>query len=223
MGFLDDIGLGPDPEKQAAEGSGLGSFIVDPMDLFGKRAKYAQEEITAILTQSAQASIAQQEEQEAFVRERYEPYYQAAVGEGGALGALSTMAMGGEMDYKPSRLFEYQKRKGLENIKTGMAKGGLLHSSARMGKEAEFMGDLAAEESERIYGGQLSRLQMGAGGAEAVGAAGRQVSGNIGSLYSGLASGLNVTQQAYGQARQASMQTAGSTLMNLSAYQAQQG
>jgi hypothetical protein len=211
------------PLNQFLAGSETGQMLLDPMDLFGGRAEATAEQIKAILMQSAQEGIAQQEEQERFVRERYEPYYQAAVGEGGALGALETMAMGGEMDYKPSRLFEYQKRKGLESIETGAAKSGLLHSSATEARKGEFMGDLAAEEAERMYGGQLSRLQMGAGGAAAVGAAGRQVSGNIGSLYSGLASGLNVTQQAYGQAREAAMETAGSTLMNLSAYQAQQG
>ena len=197
--------------------------ISDPMDLFGGRAGAARDEISGILTASAQEGIAMQEEQESFLRDRYDPYYQGAVGEDGALSNLQTMAQGGEMDYTPSRLFEYQKRKGLENIKTGQAKAGLLYSSATETRKAGFMGDLAAEESERAYGGQLSRVQMGAGAAGAVSAAGANVSGNIGALYSSLGAGLNVTQQAYGQGRQASFQTAGNTLGNLATYQAQQG
>lgn len=217
MSILDDLILGPDPERQAAEGSGLGSFIVDPMDLFGKRAKYAGEEIKALLSQSAQESIAQQEEQEAYLRERYQPYYEAATEEG--LPTLEAMAMGGEMDYTPSRLFEYQKEKGLERIKTGAAKAGLLHSSATKRRRGEFVADLAGEEAERAYGGQLSTVQLGSGAAEAVGAAGSAVSGQIGALYSNLASGLGATSQFYGQAREAALTSAGSTLMNIGMYQ----
>lgn len=202
----------------------FGQLLADPMDLAGHQAEQAQTAITDILTKSAQEGIAQQEEQEAFLRERYDPYYQGAVGEGGALGGIQAMAgLGGDVDYTPSRLYEYQKRKGLEGIKTSMAKSGLLHSSAREQRTAEFMGDLSAEEAERAYGGQLSRLQLGTGAAEAVGAAGRSVSGQIGGLYSGLASGLNVTTQAYGQARESSFGSAGNTLGNLAAYQMQQG
>lgn len=197
-------------EQTLAESAGEGGFT--PLkNLLALSARVVPEEVAAL------------EEQESFMRDMYDPYYQGAVGEDGALSNLQTMAMGGEMDYTPSRLFEYQKRKGLENIKTGQAKAGLLHSSATESRKAGFMGDLAAEESERAYGGQLSRVQMGAGAAGAVSAAGSSVSGNIGALYSNIGSRLNLTQQAYGQAKQAIFQTAGNTLSNLAAYQAQQG
>lgn len=196
--------------------------VNDPFDLMGTKAAENQAQIAAILTQSAQAGIAQQEQQEAFLQERYQGYYDQGVN---ALGKLSSLYSGDVegSGYTQSATYDYQLEKGREGIDTQQAKSGLLNSSSTAKREAGLVSGLAAEDMNRYEGGLLSQIQMGAGSAEAMSAASQSVSGNIGSLYGALGQGLNTSLQNMGQARQASMGTLGNSLSSAGAYMGQQG
>ena len=184
--------------------------VNDPFDLMGTKAAENQAKIAKILTQSAQAGIAQQEQQEALLQERYQPYYESGVG---AIGKLSALYTGeGETGYEPSKLYEYQKEKGLESITAQQSKMGLRESSATSEREAGLVSGLAAEDINRYAGGLLSQVQMGAGSAEAMSAASSAVSGNISGLYGALGQGVNTSYQAQGQANKASWGTLGNAL-----------
>jgi len=193
-----------------------GSFIADPLDLFGEQAEANQEALNELLQYSAQQGIAQQEMMDDEARAAFKPYYDQGVAAAGKLSALYTGE--GDSGYTPSALYEYQKEKGLEGITAQQSKMGLRESSATAEREAGLVGGLAAEDVERYAGGLLSQVQMGSGSAQAMSQAGQVASGNIGALYSALGSGLNATSQAYGQARQASFQTAGNTVSNLGGF-----
>lgn len=224
MGWLSDqIGPTPfdqfnpyHPDNPLGE---LGQTAADPFDLLGERAGAAQEEISGILEQSAQAGIDAQEEMREQIRVMYEPWYNAAVNEG--LPQLQAMATGGEIDYTPSRLYEYQKDRGERNIKRQMAAGGLSESSASQEKLSDFRLGLAQEEMDRLYQGELSRVQLGSGAADAVGAASRTLGGNVAGLYSNLGGGLNLASQQYGEARQSAYTGLSSSLSGMSQYMEQ--
>lgn len=193
-----------------------GEFLADPMDLFGVRAGRTQAEINRLLEQSASESISSQERIRSKIMERYEPFYQEAVS--GALPEIQNLVFGGDVDYTPSKLYEYSLAKGTRNIKRTQAAKGLLDSSATEEKLMDLKMGLAQEDVDRLYKGQLSRLQLGSGAADAVSAASSSLSGNISSIYSNLASGLSASESAYGRARESAYQGLSSTLMGLASY-----
>lgn len=168
---------------------------------------------------SAAASIQQQELQRKIVETLYDPYYKSATE--GALPQLMAMATGeGEVDYTPSKLYEYSKEKGERNIRRKQAARGLLESSATKDITAEFGADIAGEEAERLYAGQLSRLQMGAGAADAVTSASQTLGGNVGAIYSSLGGQKASEQLALGQSRASVYQGLSNTLSGLAKYMA---
>lgn len=168
---------------------------------------------------SAAASIKQQELQRKIVETLYDPYYKSATE--GALPQLMAMATGeGDVDYTPSKLYEYSKKKGERNIRRQQAARGLLGSSATEDIKAEFGADLAGEEAERLYAGQLSRLQMGAGAADAVTGASQALGGNIGAIYSSLGGQKASEELALGQSRASAYQGLANTLSGLAKYMA---
>lgn len=214
-----DIQGAMDPGGTLIEAAGGGTWaqdVADPMDLFGRRAGEAASESVEIMTKSAERGIAAQEAQRERIREMYEPYYQRAVTEG--LPQLQAMAEGGKIDYTPSRLYEYSKERGERNIRRIQAAKGQLGSSATEERLSEFRLGLAQEEMDRLYAGQLSRVQLGTGAAEAVSAASRSLGGNVAGLYTGLGAGVSAAQQQYGQARQSAYQGLASSLAGLSQY-----
>jgi len=215
-GGLQKIGLGRDTNIGR-----INSDFSDPLDLLGMRAAETRGSIEEILLRSAKAGVRQQENMEAQLREQYQPYRDAGVA---ALGKLSSLYMGDTeaAGYKPSELYEYQKEKGMEGITTQQSKMGLRESSATSEREAGLVSGLASEDIERYAGGLLSQVQMGSGAQQDMAAAGSSVSGQIGSLYSALGQGLNTNIQAYGQARQASLNTFGNSMSKLGSYMGQQ-
>jgi hypothetical protein len=224
MGWLSDQ-IGPTPFDQLNPYhpdnplGETGQFAADPFDLLGERAGQTQEDISGILEESAQAGIDAQEARREQIRQLYEPWYNAAVNEG--LPQLQAMANGGDIDYTPSRLYEYQKDRGERNINRQSAAGGLSESSARQENLSDFRLGLAQEEMDRLYAGQLSRVQLGSGASNAISAASQTLGGNVAGLYSNLGSGLNTAQQQYGEARQSSYAGLSSSLDGMSQYMEQ--
>lgn len=180
-----------------------GNFL-DPMDLTGDRAAATRNKIRDILVASAEAGVAAQKEMQAKSEEMFKPYYEAGLR---SFGDLRSMATGGDLPegYQPSKLYEYQTEQGNKAITASATKQGLLHSSATDQRRADLASGLAAEEAQRVYGGELSTVQLGTASADSINAASRSLGGNVGSLYSNLGSSLNANTQAYGQARKSSM------------------
>jgi hypothetical protein len=221
--ILGALGVNPAGQLGILEGDSIfgeaGQFLADPMDLFGVRSGQTQEEVSGILEASTQAGIDAQEEMRERIRQMYEPWYQSAVSD--ALPQLGAMATGGEIDYTPSKLYEYQKKTGERNIKRGMAARGLSESSAAEKNLSDLRLGLAEEEMDRLYAGELSRVQLGSGAADAVSAASRSLGGNVAGLYTGLGGGLNISQQQYGEARQSAYQGLASSLSGMATYMEQ--
>lgn len=190
---------------------GVIEFVVDP---FGTGEAAA--DAASIAEESATSGIKALQEQQQTVEELYEDYYNQAITS--ALPQLQAMTMGGDIDYKPSKLYEYQKELGTRNIRRVQAAKGQLGSSGTKSKLASFYGDIAAEEAERAYGGTLSQIQIGSGAAGVISAAGGAIAGNVGSLYSNLGvQQANIAQQA-GGARQALYQSYGNMMGGLASY-----
>ena len=165
---------------------------------------------------SVQAGIAAQEAMRDKIKEMYAPFYDSAVT--GGLEQLQAFSGEGELDYTPSRLYEYSKMKGERNIKRTQAAKGQFGSSATAEKLSDLNMGLASEEMDRLYSGQLSRVQLGAGAADIVNSANTSLGGNVSGLYTGLGSGLNIQSQQQGLARQSAYQGLSSSLSGLAKY-----
>ncbi|MCP3924490.1 MAG: hypothetical protein GY714_18105 [Desulfobacterales bacterium] len=198
----------------------VSSYLADPMDLFGKRADAALDEQQRVAEGSAAAGISSLEQQQKQIEELYAPYYDQAVS---ALPQLQAMIMGGDVDYTPSKLYDYQKEIGERNIRRRQASKGQLGSTATKTKLASFYGDLAAEEAERAYGGYLSQVKMGTGAESAVSASGERTATNVGSLYGNLGQQQQAIYGNYGTARQSAYSGLANTLSGLSQYMMTQG
>lgn len=201
----------------------FGKEILDPLDLSGDRAAETRNTIREILYQSASEGIAAQQEMQGRTEELFKPFYDSGLK---SFGDLRSMAMGGGLPegYKPSKLSELQLDQGNKAITAQQAKSGLLNSSATQQRRTDLAAGIASEEAQRIYGGSLSTTQLGTSSADAINAASRTMGGNIGSVYNNLGSNLNTNLQAYGQARQNSMESLSNIFAGAStAYASNQG
>lgn len=198
---------------ESATGSTLAQDIADPLDLFGGRAGRTAEEINELLKLSTQEGIALNEAQLAEIEKLTEPFRAAATGT--ALPTLSSLALGGNVDFQPSRLFGSQLEQGRENILRGQAAGPGIKSSATFGKLSDLVSGLAAEDVGRFERGQAGLLEAGRGAEQGLLQAGTRLSGNIGDLLSNLGRGQAATAQNLAQQQIASGQTAGSGLQGL--------
>jgi hypothetical protein len=201
----------------------IANYASDPLDLWGVRAGNARSDIRDILTKSAQAGIDEQNKMQSQIDAMQKPFYDSGLK---SFGDLTKMATGGGMPegYQPSALYNLQLDQGNKGITAGQAKNGLLHSSATSQKRSDLGAGLAAEEAQRVYGGALSSTQLGTASADAINAASQSLGGNIGSLYNNLGSSLNANTQAYGQARQNSMNSLSNMFSGASsAYASSQG
>lgn len=214
MGLLDFVKKTIDPFDFM--GDETESFLADPLDLFGERAEETRSEVSGIMERSTAAGIEETERQRQRIYELYQPYYESAVES--ALPQLQALAEGGQVDFEPSRLYEYSKERGERNIRRMQAAKGQLKSSATEEKISDLRLGLADEEIERLYQGQLSRIQLGAGAADAVGAASRSLGGTAAGLYSNLGAGMQSAYQSYGSARESAYQGLASSLRGLSQY-----
>jgi len=199
------------------------SGYTDPLDLSGVRASNTRDSISDILTASAQAGIDEQSRMQGQIDSMFRPFYDSGLK---SFGDLRGMAMGGGLPpgYQVSKLMQLQAREGKKAINVGQAKSGLLNSSATAQKKSDLISGLAAEEAQRAYGGALSQVQMGTNAADSINAASRSLGGNVGGLYNNLGSSLNANTQAYGQARQNSMDSLSNIFAGASsAYQSNQG
>lgn len=194
----------------------FGEYITNPMDIFGREAGETLGGVRGVMFRSAQEGILAQEAQRERIQELYEPFYRGAVE--GALPQLQAMAEGGEIEYTPSRLYEYQRERGERDIRRQMAARGLAASSAQAQRLSDLRLSLAQEEMDRLYSGQLSRLQLGAGAAGAISAAGGAIGRNIAGIYGGLGTGLAAAQQQYGLARQSAYRGLASALGGLATW-----
>lgn len=196
----------------AAEASGLTDKL-DVLDLQGKKAEAAANEVNEILRQSAQAGINLNEEQLARIEELTAPFRAAATET--ALPQLSALAFGGDVDFTPSKLFETQLSQGRENILQGQAAGPGIKSSATFGKLSDLVSGLASEDIGRFERGQAGLLELGRGAQQGVTQAGSRLTGNIADLLTNQQAGIGATAQSLGQQRLATGQTIASGLGGL--------
>ncbi len=200
--------------EEADKGSGVASWE----DIFKGATDY-KEGFPTTPEGSAMASLAQQEAQRNRIKELYAPFYEGAIDE--ALPSLISLITGeGDVDFQPSKLYEYQKEEGERNIKRTMAARGISQSSGARDVLEEFRSDLTAEESDRVYGGLLSTLQLGSGASGAVGAASRTLAGTAGSIFSQYGSQQAQEQINLGQSRQSIYGGLANTLSGLAQYMA---
>lgn len=198
---------------ESLTGSTVLQDIADPLDLFGGRAGRTADEINQLLQQSAAAGIALNEEQLARIEELTTPFREAGIGT--ALPTLSALALGGEVDFQPSQLFQTQLAQGREGILGGQAARGNIKSSNTFGRLSDLVSGLAAEDVGRFERGQTALLDLGRGAEQGFTQAGTQLTGNIGNLLTNLGAGQAATAQNLAQQQVASGQTAASGLAGL--------
>lgn len=158
------------------------------------------------LEQSANENIALQERQLAEIERITAPFREAATGT--ALPSLSALALGGDVDFQPSQLFERQLDRGRTGVLRGQAAGGAgVKSSRTFERLSDLVSGLAAEDFGRFEAGNLSLLNQGVTATGQLGQAGSQLTGNVGAIFSNLGQGLNVQGQQRGQAERARAQT----------------
>jgi hypothetical protein len=187
---------------------------LDFLDLTGEKAKKTAAAIDAILKQSAQEGIALNEAQLAEIERLTTPFREAAVGT--ALPQLSALALGGDVDFRPSRLFQTQLEQGRAGILKGQAAGSGIKSSATFGKLSDLVSGLATEDVGRFERGQKALLEAGRGAEAGLTAAGGRLTGATGDILSGLGAGQAAVAQSLAQQNLAAGKTAAGGLAGLS-------
>jgi len=188
----------------------------DPMSIFDTANKSLSQYSGTPLEQSTQAGIAAQEEQRDKVIGMFQPYYDSAIKDG--LPTLQALAQGGEVDYTPSKLYDYSKKLATRNINRTQAAKGKLLSSGTKEMMADMNVDLAKEDMDRFSAGALSQVQLGTSAADIMSSAGASSTGVVGSLYSNLGTGANIQAVQEGSAKQSAYQGMASSLKGLSQY-----
>lgn len=224
LGGLGLAGLDPVAGIGLSASGALGetaSQLADPLDLFGVRAGATADEINDLLRLSAQEGIALNEAQLSEIEKLTEPFRTAATET--ALPTLSSLALGGEVDFQPSQLFGTQLARGRENILQSRAAGPGLKASGTFENLSDLVSGLASEDVGRFERGQTGLLEAGRGAEQGLLQAGTRLSGNIGGLLSNLGAGQAATSQNLAQQQIASGQTAASGLQGLAQLLATRG
>ena len=193
----------------------LHNRIVDPMDIFGIAAGETQDEMDYILRQSAMDAITSQEEMRQINKGLLAPYQQGGVN---ALSSLERMATNGPVSMQTSPEYSFQRDEGLRNINRGLSARGLTNSHYGGKQAAGFLGQLGQEEANRQYLRTLDPVKMGLGALSSVGQANAMAGQNVGGIYGNLGSTLNDSMYNYGQQRQDSFNSLGTTLGGAASY-----
>lgn len=180
-------------------------FINRELDLSGEQAAETAAAINRLLEQSASEGIELSREQLARIEELTAPFREAATGT--ALPTLSALAMGGEVDFQPSELFQTQLERGREGILRGQAAGPGLKSSTTFERLSDLVSGLAAEDVGRFERGQAGLLELGRGAEQGLLQAGGRLTGNIGDILTNLGAGQAATAQNLAQQQAATGQT----------------
>lgn len=186
----------------------------DALGLTTHGAEDAAEKVNSILKQSAEAGIALNESQIAEIERLTAPFRGAATGT--ALPSLSALAMGGDVDFQPSKLFGAQLEQGREGVLKGQAAGPGIKSSATFGKLSDLVSGLAAEDVGRFEQGQRALLEAGRTAEQGLTSAGSRLSGNIGDILSNLGASEAASASNLAQAQIAGGQTLAGGLQGLS-------
>jgi len=195
----------------------VSTFGLLDTDFSGEDAARAQAVAAAqsgdILSQSAAQNIALQKDQLDRIAEITAPFRAEATRT--ALPQLSALALGGEIDYRPSMFANRQLEQGREAVLRQQAPGG-IKSSRTFERLADLATGIGAEDLNRFEQGQRSILNPGVLATQQLGQVSGQIGANIGSIFSNLGQQQNLVQQnlAQAQAQQAANQAEG--LSNLS-------
>lgn len=190
-------------------GAEIGSFAADPMDLFGGRARLAQEEQTQISQAAADRSIAEMWRQYTTSQNLMEPY---------SYYGRSALAGFGQYDQDP--FFAQQVREGGAALRGSQAASGMLGSSAAGNQLAQFLNALTAEETERQYLQDLNAVRIGQGAVGSIGQASSQLGSGVASTYGQQSQLANLAAQNYGAQRQGSYNQLAGALQGLGSYAA---
>lgn len=190
--------------------SGLGrftSFVGDPMDLYGERADFTQQQKDAIAKSTADQAIAALGEQYAITGGLQKPFLD--------LGATGLGQMG---QYSKGQNFDTMLNEGARQLRGSANASGLGNSSAAGRNLSGFVNNLTQEDMDRQYQQNLRNIQIG---QNAVGTMGQAASG-LGSDVSGIYGnwGQQSMQNAlgYGQQRQDSFNNASQALSGAASY-----
>ena len=220
--FYEDV---KNPLRYIETGGGMGldtdqgksvSFVMDPMDLSGRRAKYTQDEIDRIQREAAAGSVDAQQEMMRMQTEMQQPYYDASQN---ALSALLTGATGqGDYEFTPTNRYMSDLEQGQGAIDKQLSARGRRNSTYGHEQQGQFVSDLTGQETNRQQNQLLDLVKMRQGATSAMGGAYQQGGQNIGGIYNALGGMANQNQQAFGAQRQDSLNQAGTAIGGLSQY-----
>jgi len=166
------------------------STIGDPLDLFGNRAKYAQEQTQAIARGSAERSINALRDQYIQTQQMNQPY-----------SDLGTQSLANFGNYKRGPNFNEQLRQGGNTIAGSQAAGGMFESSNTGDYLAGFVNDLTSEDTNRQYQQNLNNVKIGQGAVGQIGTAGQNFGQGASSIYGNYGDISSRNALNYGQNR----------------------
>lgn len=191
-------------------GSEEGQFISmfsDPIDLFGERAQYAQQQTDASLMGAANRSIQALRDQYYKTQELQKPFYD-----------LGVQGLGQFGQYQKGPEFDASLQEGARALRGSYGAAGLGQSSAAARGIGDFVNQLTAEDVQRQYERALNNVRIGQGAVGAIGQAGSNVGQGAGSIYGNLGSLLGQSALNYGAQRQQSYNDLATTLAGLGSY-----
>ena len=206
------LGLGFDPAG-VFSGTGLAdpssplSYIADPLDLFGHRAKFEQEQQNAIARGSADRSINALRDQYATTLGYQQPFL--------GLGSYGLNQIG---QYQQGENFNQMLNEGSRQLRGSAAASGLGNSSAAARNMAGFVGNLTQEDMQRQYQQALNNIGIGQNAVGTLGQAAQGLGSGASSIYGNW--GQNAAQNAlqYGDRRSQSITNAGDLAAGAAQY-----
>jgi hypothetical protein len=186
------------------------SFIADPMDLFGHRAKDTKKKVAEIDYQTAMAGIQAQKDayKQSIALQR--PYYEYGLGSLGQLQNFQAQPF--------SQQFYDQAEMGEEALLRSQVARGMSRSTDTMNSLGTFYNQLTGDEIGRQRQSLLDDVNVAMGSADSIGAAGANMGANAGNIYSSWGNNAMNNQIAYGVNRANTYTQAGDALGALGYY-----
>lgn len=187
-------------------------FIKDPLGAI-EDAEKAAARIAELQKTSAGRAILQQEEQLERIEGITQPVRDVATET--ALPTLSSLALGGDVDYQPSELLTKQLETGREGVLRNRAAGSGVKSSTTFENLSDLAQGLVSDDIQRFEQGNINLLNTGLRAEDVVRQTGTSTAGNVSNIFGNLGSQLNQAQQNIAGSQIATGQTVDSGLSSL--------
>lgn len=186
------------------------NWITDPLDMFGTRAKAAQDQADAILRGSLDAQA--QAQMDAYRKQvgLQQPYYDAGV------NALSQLSTPGTIPL--SAQYNRDLEQGSRALNRSLAASGQFRSSNAYDKFGQFYNQLSGQEAGRQYNNALAPIKIAQDAMGSMGGAADTYGAGMSNAYNNYGQQGAQNALAYGQNRADTYNTIGQSLGSVANY-----